>query len=138
MKKFKRFLPLLLFVIVLVVGIIMFLTNKNVNLFSQQNFLILSLLVVGGIGAIASLFITLFAKPINSYKQEDSYTSLSNTIKSELNKLTEQNRQFNEEIKEQKVEEIKHKKVKCSYCKCKFDSSLSRCPSCGAPPESED
>ena len=136
MKKFKRFLPLILFVTVLAVGIIMFLTNKNISLFSQQNFLILSLLIIGGIGTLASLFIVLFAKPIDRYyKQEDSYTSLSNTIKSELYKLTQENPKENEE---QKAEEIKHKKVKCSYCKCKFDSSLNRCPSCGAPPESED
>ena len=138
MKKFKRFLPLILFAIVLLVGIIIFLNNKSLSfLFTKQGFFVLSLLVIGGVGTIASLFIVLFNKPIDSYKNND-YSTIANTIKIELSKVANENSDNAKENETQTAQEPKHKKVRCSYCKCKFDNSLSRCPNCGAPPESED
>ena len=137
MKIFKRFLPLCLFAVVLIVGLILFLKDKDLNLFTQHGFFVLSLLVIGGVGTIASLFITLFSKPIDSYKNND-YSPMANTIKIELSKIEKENADDTKENETQTAQEVKHKKVRCSYCKCKFDSSLSRCPNCGAPPESED
>ena len=138
MKSSKKYLPLFSYLIILGVGLILFFINKNSSLFSSEKFLSISLIIVGGVGFLATFFIVKFSKPIQDFTKntEDDFTDVSKKISEQIKEFTENNSETskNNQIN---AEEQKHKKIKCSYCKCKFDSSLNRCPNCGAPPDFE-
>ena len=123
MKNFKKFLTLILFGLVLAFGIISFL-GKGLTFFT------LSILVVGLIGFLAVFFVIISKKNFEKNDETNPFSSLSNTIKQTIEELNEQN-------KENIEKEIKHRKVVCHYCKCKYDDSLPKCPNCGAPPDFE-
>ena len=123
MKNFKKFLPLILFALILAFGAISFI-RRGLTFFS------LSILVVGIIGFLAVFFVMLSKKNFERNDEPNPFSSLSNTIKQTIEELNEQN-------KENIEKEFKHKKVICPYCKCKYDNSLPKCPNCGAPPDFE-
>ena len=123
MQNIKKLLPLIFFVSIFVVGFYFVLT---VGL----TFLALSLLLVGGIGMLSLFFINISTKKFVDSDDNQKLKNLSSTIKQQIENLPENN-----ENKLEEFEPIKHKKIKCTYCKCKFDDNLSRCPNCGAPPD---
>ena len=135
MNIFKKFFPLFLFIAIMIIGIFLMIFKKEANIFSAETFLAISLIIIGGIGGIASFFIIKFNKPVNNYMNNDEDEEFSQKIRKEIYKFENEENLEIENLKQK--EEIAHKKIKCFYCKCKFDSSLSRCPNCGAPPESE-
>lgn len=64
--------------------------------------------------------------------------------KSRLESISKGFRNFEERVKEafspvvEEKEEKENKKFVCKYCKVQYDSSLDKCPHCGAPPERKD
>ena len=136
MKNIKKYLPLIVCSIILLVGIILFLIVGSNNTSLKEGFLGLSLLIIGAVGSLASLFIILSNKKFNNEQSNKTYTTISTLFKSELEKFNEQKENQNTENIEPQPE-FKHKKIKCTYCKCKYDNTLNRCPNCGAPPESD-
>lgn len=141
LKIFKRFFPLIISIAILLAGIFLIFFTKEANFYSKEKFLTISFLIIGSIGTISSFFIVKFSKPIKSSNEQEIYSDLALKIKKEILKTKEnENYTFEEPVIEksstvQTKTEHKNKKIKCIYCNCKFNSSLSRCPSCGAPPE---
>ena len=131
MKKFLRFAPLFVLLAVLGVGIALFFKYKDVSLTSVGFFLAVSLIICGGIGSLATLFTINYKNKLDKASENNEFKNLAPTLKYKIEELQTQ------DTTNAPTEEVKHKIIKCHYCKCKFDNSLNRCPNCGAPPENE-
>lgn len=140
MKNFKKFFLLICSLIVLISGVVLFIVFRNEGMQSGKFFLAISLLIVGVVGSLASFFIFIFNKKMETFGEDDEkFRNLASTIKYKLEEIKEekQTTQQQNEQSQQKEVENKNKKIKCTYCKCKYSSLLDRCPNCGAPPELE-
>lgn len=125
MKKIGFILSILIFVILALVGIALFVFPFGQNI---EPFTKLGLTMIGIIGLVVRLILILGNKRLKKIEQaryENSYEyKLSQNISSAI-----------EQAKEAGANEEKNKKIKCSFCKCTYDSSFGKCPNCGAPPE---
>ena len=124
MKKFMFILPIVIFIIPAIAGIILFAVQSEIT------FTALGLTMVGIIGLAARLVLILYKKRMKKFVQQDYENSTEYRISQNISAALE-------EAKEAGAEQEKNKKLNCKFCKCTFDSYLDKCPNCGAPPERE-
>lgn len=124
MKKFKFILSIVIFIIPAIAGILLFIMQKALT------FAALGLTMIGFIGLAARLFLIMYNRRMQKFKQQAYENSSEYRISQNISQALEQ-------AKEAGAQQEKDKKITCKFCRCTYDSYLDKCPNCGAPPERE-
>lgn len=133
MKGFKRFIPIIVLLIIFILGLILFSKSENPQYTydehgelvdyvddSDNSFIYAGMIVVGFYGNV--LYIVWLIHRIKVEKHRKQHEAFEKSIRQAFAPVANNNKEEN-------------KKVTCKYCKSKYDKSEDKCPNCGAPPE---
>ncbi len=128
MNKAKKIIFIIAFSLLAFAGILFIAIPFKGSFFVNNLFLFITLIIVGVFGLITCIFL-FFLNPLN---KSDFFSKNFESLFEKANKIKD-TISSNLSLNENEVQQ----KVCCPYCKNKYNSSLDRCPNCGAPPNSQ-